>query len=352
MNGKKKHSPRTSLERREVLLAQIGCGYWGPNLLRVFQEIPGSKVKWLCDLKPGRRAWALERYPHLKASESAEAALRDPEVDAVIVATEVVTHFPIARAALKAGKHVFIEKPMAHSSAEARELARLAAQKKLCLGVGHVFLYHPAVKVLQESLVPSKLGRPLYMDMVRVNPGPPEPKHDVIWDMAPHDAALALALAGSRPLSVRATGRRYLQERLDEAAFIEIAFTRGVVARIHVSWLSSRRIRRVEVYAEKGSAFYDDVEPFEKVRLVFPGKDTRVGAAARGKKTLYYGAGDISIPALLPDEPLRKEAMDFLDAIRAKRQPLSGPEIGVRVVEILEAACRSAAGGGKTIPFK
>jgi predicted dehydrogenase len=278
--------------------------------------------------------------------------LRDPEVDAVVVATEIVSHFRLVRAALEAGKHVFVEKPLAHSSAEASALTRLAEKRRLTLGVGHVFLYHPAVRALKAEFAPARLGPLCYVDMIRVNPGPPQPKHDVIWDMAPHDVALALFLARARPTAVRATGRRYLNAKLDEAASIEIDFPKGVLARIHVSWMSSRRVRRVEAYGRRGSAFYDDVEPFEKLRLVSAGEDTRVGAGARDTKALYYAAGDIRIPALPPEEPLKTECRDFLDAIRARRQPLSGPAMGLEVVRVLEAAARSAAAKGRTLRLK
>lgn len=330
-------------------LAQVGCGYWGPNLLRVFNEFSDARVKWLCDLKPGRLAWAHQRYPNLKITVDYREVLSDPEVSAVVIATEVTTHYDLARAALKAGKHIFVEKPLTNSNVSASALAREALRRRLTLGVGHVFLYHPAVRALREALVPSRLGRLRYVDLVRVNPGPPSPRHDVIWDMAPHDVALAIDLAGGIPTAVRATGVRNFNPQLDEAAFIELELPKGVLARIHVSWLSSRRIRRVEAYAERGSAFYDDIESFEKVRLVTPGEDTRVGAGKKDVKALYYGAGDIHIPALAPEEPLRAECADFLDAARRGRQPRSGPELGVSVVRVLEAAGRSAKAGGRSV---
>lgn len=333
---------------RPFTVAQVGCGYWGPNLLRVFSELGG--VKRLCDLSPGRLAWAKQRYPHLEVSQRYEDILEDPEVDAVVIATVVVTHYELARKALEAGKHVFVEKPLAHSAVEAQRLADLARKKHRALGVGHVFLYHPAFRTLKAELAAGKLGRPCYADFVRINPGPPAPKHDVIWDMAPHDAAMAIDLGG-KPRSVRALGRRYLNDKLDEAAFFDIEFDKGFVGRIHVSWLSSRRVRRVEVYGTAGSAFYDDVEPFEKLRLVSRGEDTRVGAKQGEAKSLYYAPGDIRIPALAPEEPLKAEAADFLAACREGRQPLSGPEIGVRVVRVLEAAAQSAA-TGKTVRLK
>jgi predicted dehydrogenase len=318
-------------------------------LLRVLHEIPGARVKWLCDLKPGRLSWARERWRGLQTTEDYGQMIQDPEVDAVIVATEVVTHAPLVEAALRAGKHVFVEKPLTNSSQAAEALAELAAQRKLTLAVGHIFIHHPAVRMLKSELASGSLGEICYMDMARVNPGPPAPKHNVLWDMAPHDAAIALHLAGAAPRAVRGTARRYLNEGLDEAAFFEIDFPGPVLARIHVSWLSSRRIRRVEVYARQGALFYDDVEPFEKVRIVSPGRDTRVNAKAGEAKTLYYGAGDIRIPALPPDEPLRRECVDFIESAKAGRQPESGPRMGLEVVRVLEAACRSAEQGGREV---
>lgn len=330
------------------VVAQVGCGYWGPNLLRVFRELPGCRLKWLCDKKPGRLEWARERYPGLSLTAEFETILRDPEVDAVVVATEVVTHHAIAKAALKAGKHVFVEKPLAHSAKEARDLAATAKAMKRRLGVGHVFLYHPAYRALKVRVGPEGLGRLLHVDLARVNPGPPEPRHDVLWDMAPHDIAMAVDLAGGAPLSVRATGiRRSL--KLDEAAFVELRFPKGVFARVHVSWLSSRRVRRVEAYCERGAMFFDDSEPVEKLRVVHPGADTRVGADAEFKGTLAYGPGRVEVPPLQKDEPLRVECADFLDAVREGRAPRSGAAVGVAVVRVLEAAAKSAKAGGKEI---
>jgi len=334
---------------KNLVIAQVGCGYWGPNLLRAFHEIPEVRVKWLCDLKPGRLQWAQERWRGLRTTASYPDLLRDPEVDAVVVATEVVTHAPLVEAALRAGKHVFVEKPLTDSSRSAAALAGLAVRRRLTLAVGHIFLHHPAVRRLKDELDSGRLGELCYMDLARVNPGPPAPKHNVVWDMAPHDAAIALHLAGRAPRAVRGTGRRYLNPDLDEAAFFEVDFPGPVVARVHVSWLSSRRIRRVEVYARRGAIFYDDVEPFEKVRIVAPGEDTRKKDRPGETKTLYYGTGDIRIPALPPDEPLRLECLDFVAAVRAGRQPLSGPEMGVAVVRVLEAACLSAARGGREV---
>ncbi|MBI4370711.1 MAG: Gfo/Idh/MocA family oxidoreductase [Elusimicrobia bacterium] len=333
---------------RTLTLAQVGCGYWGPNLLRVFSGLPGARMKWLCDRKPGRLDWARQRHPALRLTRDFDEILDDPEVDAVVVATEVVAHHALAAAALRAGKHVFVEKPLAHSARLAAELARLAARRRRVLAVGHVFLYHPAFRVLRAQLVPGKLGRLRYVDMVRVNPGPPRPRHDVIWDMAPHDAAMALDLAASPPVSVRASGLRW-RLPVDEAAFFEIRFKSGVLARVHVSWLSSRRVRRVEAYAENGAAFYDDSEPVEKLKIVLPGEDTRVRAKAGESATLYYGPGRTIIPALSKDEPLALECADFLAAIRRGRAPCSGAEIGVQVVRVLAAAALSAAAGGKEI---
>lgn len=302
---------------RPLTVAQAGCGYWGPNLLRVFNAIDGCRVKWLCELKPGRLAWAKKSFPRLRLSSSYDELLADPEVDAIVLATEVVSHYGLAKAALSAGKHVFVEKPLAHTLARARELSALAKRKRLALGVGHVFLYNPGIRALQAELRSGRLGKLCYLDSARVNPGPPQPRHDVIWDMAPHDAALALALSGGRPVSVRAHGGRWLNGRLDEAAFIDVRFSNAVLAHIHVSWMSSRRIRRLEAYGTKGSAFFDDAEPREKLKIVSAGKDTRKNASAKSNRVLYYGPGETRVPALPPVEPLRAECEDFVAAARA-----------------------------------
>lgn len=330
------------------VVAQVGCGYWGPNLLRVFRELPGCRLKWLCDKKPGRLEWARERFPGLSLTADLDVVLRDPEVDAVVVATEVCTHHAIALAALKAGKHVFIEKPLAHSTKEALDISAAAKKAKKVVGVGHVFLYNPAFRALKMRVGPQGLGKLLYADLARVNPGPPEPRHDVLWDMAPHDVAMAVDLAGAAPVSVRCTGvRRSL--KLDEAAFVELKFKGGAFARIHVSWLSHQRVRRVEAYCEKGALFFDDTSSSERLKVVHPGEDNRVGAGAAFKGTLSYGAGRVEVPELQKDEPLRLECADFLDAVREGRSPRSGAALGVSVVRVLEAAAKSSKAGGKEI---
>lgn len=333
---------------KPVTVAQIGCGYWGPNLLRALHGLPGVAVKWLCDLKPGRLAWAKSRFPRLHVTARAEELLEDGEVDAVVLATEVITHYGLARAVLNAGKHAFVEKPLAKSLSQAKELASLAAKKRLVLEVGHVYLYHPAVQALNKELKSGRLGKLLYLDLSRVNPGPPNPRHDVIWDMAPHDAALALHLAGAKPRSVRATGRRWSNPQLDEAASFEIDFKNGVWARVHVSWLSAQRVRRLEAYGSKGTAFFDDAVAVEKLKFVLPGQDNRAQSGATAK-TLSYGVGELRVPALTTTEPLMNELADFISCVRRGRRPLSGAGMGVEVVRVLEAAAASAASGGRVV---
>lgn len=332
---------------KTATLAQVGCGYWGPNLLRTFSSLPGARLKTLCDKKPGRLAWAREKYPGLLTTEDYAEVLADPEIDAVVVATEVVTHHALAKAALKAGKHVFVEKPLAHSAREALDLARTAKARRRVLGVGHVYLYHPAIAALRAALKSGRLGRVQYLDLARVNPGPPAPRHDVIWDLAPHEVSLALDLAGAKPVAVRATGLRW-GLNVDEAAFLEIRFAGGVAARVHASWRSHRKIRRCDVYASRGAAFFDETAA-APLAFVFPGADNRVGAGKGFSGTFSYGAGRVETPALAGESPLTLECADFLAAVRRGGAPRSGAALGVAVVRVLEAAARSAASGGRDI---
>jgi predicted dehydrogenase len=332
---------------KPVVLAQVGCGYWGPNLLRTFRALKGARLKVLCDAKPGRLEWARASFPGLATTPDLEAVLRDPEIDAVVVATEPFTHHALGRAVLRARKHLFMEKPLARSTAEARDLAARAKAGRRVVGVGHVYLYHPAIAALRAALKPGKLGRPLYLDLARVNPGPPEPKHDVIWDLAPHEVSLALDLIGSRPVSVRGTGLRW-DLAVDEAAFFEIRFANGAAARVHASWRSNRKIRRVDAYCAGGSAFFDETSS-TPLQLVYPGRDNRVGAKAGFAGTFSYGAGRTVVPALPKESPLARECADFVSAVRRGRDGLSGAALGVAVVRVLEAAAKSAAAGGKEV---
>lgn len=335
------------MSARTVTLAQVGCGYWGPNLLRSFRAVPGARVKWLCDKKPGRLRWARETFPDLRTSADLDEVLADPEVDAVAVATEPYTHHALGKAVLAAGKHLFMEKPLARSGAEAEDLERRARARRRVVGVGHVYLHHPGVEALKAELSRGRLGRPLYLDLARVNPGPPEPRHDVIWDLAPHEASLALDLAGAPAVAARATGLRW-GLRVDEAAFIELRFRNGVVARIHASWRSNRKIRRLDVYAERGSAFFDETSP-TPLTVVRPSADNRVKAGAAFSGVFSYGAGRVETPALPKASPLERECADFVAAVRSGRAPRSDARLGVAVVRALEAAARSAAAGGREV---
>jgi predicted dehydrogenase len=215
------------------------------------------------------------------------------------------------------------------------------------LGVGHVYLYHPAIAVLRAALKSRKLGRPQYLDLARVNPGPPAPRHDVIWDLAPHEVSLALDLMGAAPVAVRATGLRWGMS-VDEAAFLEIRFAGGGAARVHASWRSHRKIRRCDAYTARGAAFFDETAA-EPLTFVFPGADNRVGAGKGFAGVFSYGAGRVERPALETGSPLELECADFVRAVRSGRSPLSGADLGVAVVRVLEAAARSAASGGREI---
>lgn len=332
---------------KPFVLAQVGCGYWGPNLLRSFSAVQGARVKWLCDVLPGRLAWAQERHPGLSVTSEYSEILADTDVDAVIVATQPFTHQALAKAALQAGKHVFVEKPLSHTAKGALALQRLAAKRRLSIGVGHVYLYNPALSALRAALTPRRLGRPLYLDLARVNPGPPAPKHSVIWDLAPHEASLAVALIDARPVSVRATGMRW-GLKVFEAAFIEVAFADGARARIHASWRGHARVRRLDAYCANGAAYFDEMAD-EKLRFVFPGRDNRGGARASSAVTLTYGAPRVEVPQLPAAEPLKAECADFVASARRRRDPASGAALGVAVVRVLEAAESSAASDGKEV---
>jgi predicted dehydrogenase len=332
---------------KTITLAQVGCGYWGPNLLRALKSVPHAKVKWLCDKKPGRLSWVRKNHSDVSATADLEQILGDPDIDAVAVATEPYTHHKIGCAVLNANKHLFMEKPLARSKKEALELVHLAKVRQKIIGVGHVYLYHPAIEKLRETFDRGSLGQPLYLELERVNPGPPKPKHDVIWDLAPHEISLALTFAGAAPRSVRAIGLKW-DLKLFEAASIEIRFANDVFARVHASWRSCYKIRRLDAYCEKGSAFVHELSPIP-LRLVYPSKDNRIGASKSFSGTFSYGQGRTETPSVKKIQPLEKECADFVSAIRERRKPRSDGALGVQVVQVLEAASRSAAAGGREI---
>ncbi|HYX29545.1 MAG TPA: Gfo/Idh/MocA family oxidoreductase [Pyrinomonadaceae bacterium] len=329
----------------------IGCGYWGPNLLRNFAENEGAQLRWICDLDEERLASMARRYPMARTTTDYRALVSDPDTDAVAVVTPVATHYPIARELLRAGKHVLLEKPFTATVAEAEELIELAEQHKRTLMVDHTFIYTGAVRKMKELVNSGELGDLLYFDSVRINLGLFQRDINVLWDLAPHDLSIMDYLIERRPQAVSALGSSHIERGIENIAYLVMLFEEEFIAHFHFNWLAPVKIRRTMIAGSSKMVLYDDIEPTEKVRVYDSGVTAnRVGDREADYQTLVsYRTGDVWAPKLDSTEALRYVVAEFLESIRAGRRPLTDGQAGLRVVQLLEAAQKSMKYGGQAI---
>ncbi|MBI2939602.1 MAG: Gfo/Idh/MocA family oxidoreductase [Chloroflexi bacterium] len=329
----------------KVGVAVVGAGYWGPNHVRTFDSLPDCQLRWVCDQKPGRLQFIRERFPHVPLTDDYAAVLRDPAVEAVVIATPVSTHRDLALAALGAGKHVLAEKPLAGSAAQAEEIVRAGREAGRLVAVGHIFVFNPAVTRMKELIAGGQIGRLCYVESSRVNLGPPASEVNVVWDLAVHDVAILLHLWDQRPIEVTAYGSRYVHPTLVDVAFLHLRFADGGMAMHHVGWLSPEKVRRFVVAGTHGSLAFDDTRAADRLRLTDRGVDSRVGTRDDEASALYYRPGEVLVVDLPAVEPLRVECQHFLDCVRRGEAPRSDGEAGLRVVRVLEAADESIRRG-------
>lgn len=334
----------------KVNVAIVGYGYWGPNLVRNYLEVPGAAIELVCDERVSQLEKAHARYPSLPVTQSYDEVLQSEEVDAVVLATPISTHYPLARAALEAGKHVFVEKPMTAEAGQAAELVRLAAARSLTLMVGHTFVYSPPVRKVAEYIHAGELGDIYFVATSRVNLGLHQRDVSVVWDLAPHDISILDYWLGEAPSSVSATGRACVNPELADVAFINLRYPSGVVAEVQVSWLSPVKLRRTVVVGSQKMLVYDDTESVEKVKVFDHGVDFREPSGF-GEFQLSYRTGDIIAPKLANTEPLFIEAQEFVAAVSDGAAPLTDGRAGLEVVATVEAAERSLVSGGCEVPI-
>lgn len=323
----------------------IGCGYWGPNLVRNLVENRYCGSLAVCDLKPERLERLRQRYPHIRTTQSARDIFDAPDIQAVVIATPLSTHFPLAEAALRAGKHTFVEKPFTATAAQARRLIELAEAGRRVVMVGHTFTYAPAVRRISELIRAGELGTVYYISSTRVNLGLHQKDVSVIWDLAPHDLSMLFTWLGEPPLQVSAVGRDYVQPGIPDVAFIDMVFGSGAIAHVQVSWLAPSKLRNTTIVGSRRMIVYDDTENIEKVKIFDKGVSYR-DPQTFGEFQLSYRSGDIISPSLDSTEPLQAEIDDFLGSIVQGRRPQSDGEAGLHVVRVLEAAERSLQNGG------
>ncbi len=329
----------------------VGCGYWGPNLVRNLRAIHECRVKSVCDADEERLAHIRELYADVEGVRDFARIVADPDLHAVVVATPVRFHFELARRALEAGKHVFIEKPMASSADECRRLIRLAEERKRTLMVGHTFIYTPVVRRIKEIVDAGDLGEILYISSRRLNLGLFQKDINVAWDLAPHDISIILYLLGQVPASVNCQGKAHVAQGIEDVTNISLNFSNGGFATIQSSWLDPNKIREMTIVGSKKMLVYDDIEPLEKIKIY----DKRVEAPSHydtfAEFQYSYHYGDVYSPYVKQVEPLRVECQHFLDCIRRGTTPDTSGWEGLRVVQILEAASQSMKNGGASVPI-
>lgn len=326
-----------------IRVGVIGYGYWGPNLVRNLAECDDARVTTIADLRPDRRALAARQHPGARIVEDPAAILGDTGVDAVVVATPITTHFELAKRALEAGKHVLVEKPLAHTVEHAKSLIDLALRGNLTLMVDHTFVYTSAVRRVKEMLDSGGLGRVHYFDSVRVNLGLVQSDVNVLWDLAPHDFAIMDYWLDKRPAAVSAFGSSHVNG-LEDIAYVTLLFQDNTIAHFHVNWLAPAKIRRIIVGGSRKMVVYDDMETSEKVKVY--DKGVTMGGADPYQTRVQYRSGDMFSPHLDTTEALRVEGQHFIDCVARRTRPLTDGEAGLRVVELLEAAGRSLRMGG------
>lgn len=330
----------------------VGCGYWGPNLIRNFSNLKTSKVVVCADLAEERLNHMKRLYPSLRTTTNFREIVNDPGIDAIVVATPVSAHYPIAREALEAGKHVFIEKPLAQSVDEGRKLLELAREKKRVLMVGHTFVFTAAVNKIKDLIWAKELGDIYYISTSRVNLGIFQDDINVVWDLAPHDVSIMNYILNGRPLSVSAIGQSYIRPGIEDVAFLLLRYPQSTIANIHVSWLNPNKIRSTTVVGSKKMLVYDDVSSLEKIRIYDKGVTVTPHYDTFGEFQLSYRYGDISIPRLDDSEPLKIECQHFVDCIENGAIPRSGGRHGLEVLLVLDAADRSMREHGREVTIE
>lgn len=327
----------------------IGYGYWGPNLVRNFSEAADARVVAVCDLSRERLDRLAVRHPNVVTTVDPDALIANPAVDAVVVATPVSTHFGLGMRALAAGKHLWVEKPLAATSDEARRLRDEAAGRGLVLMVDHTFVYTGAVRKIADLVRTGRLGELYYYDSVRVNLGLFQYDVDVMWDLAVHDLSIMDYVLDARPRAVSAIGRAHVPGGLANLAYLTCLFDNDLIAHFHVNWLAPVKVRRTLIGGDRQMILYDDLEPSEKVRVYDKGITVDPGPEDRYKALVSYRTGDMWAPRLETTEALAAAARDFLGSIETGRDPVTSGAVGLRVVRILEAATRSMAQHGELL---
>ena len=334
---------------RKIVIAVVGCGYWGPNLIRNFHSLSDCEVKWVCDRDPKRLAHMIILYPSVATTKEVERIVEDEEVDAVVVATPVHLHYDLAKKSLEAGKHTFVEKPMTQTSEQGNELVMIAAKKKLTLMVGHTFIYSAPVRRIKEIILDGDIGEVQYIGSRRLNLGLFQKDINVAWDLAPHDISIILYLLGRAPVSVNCQGKAHIHKGIEDVTNMSLNFENGGFATIQSSWLDPNKVREMIIVGSKRMIVYNDNEPLEKIKIYDKRVETPPHYDTFAEFHYSYHYGDMYAPYIKQVEPLKVECQHFLDCIRTGKIPETSGLDGLRVIQILEASSLSLKTGGGRI---
>jgi predicted dehydrogenase len=334
-----------------ITIGVIGYGYWGPNLVRNFVEVPGGTVGFVTDIRAERLSQVRGRYPAVRVSTDYRDLINDPAVDAVAIATPVSSHFDLALAALRAGKHVFVEKPMTSTSDQALALIDEADKRGLVLMVDHTFVYTSAVKKIRELTQSGDLGEIYYYDSVRINLGLFQHDVNVLWDLAVHDLSIMDYVLARMPVSVSATGLAHVAGQPENIAYMTMFFDGRLIAHVHVNWLAPVKVRRTLLGGSRRMIVFDDLEASEKIKVYDRGISLNPSPENVYQMLVGYRAGDMWAPQLPLAEALQTEARHFIDCIDRRKTPTTDGHAGLRVVRMLEAATQSMSQHGALVPL-
>jgi len=333
---------------KTVRLGIIGVGDWGRNLLRNYARLQNCRINFICDSDDSNLKRASGLFPHLEVCKDFQKALSQNSVDAVVIATPPESHFQVAKQALLAGKHIFVEKPLVLNLKEGEELCRLAEKQRKLLMVGHIMMYHAATRKLKEYIQNGELGEIYYIYATRVNLGKLRKNENALYSFAPHDISLVCHLLDQVPVKVSATGNSYLQPGIEDVVFVTMHFPNQVMAHLHVSWLDPHKDRKVTIVGSKKMAVFDDTQASEKIWLYDKGVDTHFDYTTYGEY-LSLRSGDILIPKIESSEPLELECKHFIECVSEGKTPLSDGREGLKVLRVLEAAQKSLDKGGQPV---
>jgi predicted dehydrogenase len=328
----------------------LGCGYWGPNLIRNFSACPLTQVTAVCDANPERLAAVARKHGDLRQTRSLDELLEQP-IDAVAIATPVSTHFALAERCLEAGKHVLVEKPLAANAAEGQYLVDLAARRGLTLMVDHTYLFSNAIRRIKELVEHDELGELYYVDSVRINLGLFQNDVNVIWDLAPHDLAIADHVLGYPARSISAWGCAHANPGIEDVAYVNVDYGDQMMANFHVNWLSPVKVRQIIFAGARKSLIFNELNTTEPIKVYDRGIELGEGAEQRQKLMVNYRTGDVWSPHVAPGEPLQAMVAHFARCVRGEEEPISGGHLGLRVVRLLEAATRSIRAQGGRVVF-